>query len=229
MDIRKRLSRHPRIAFSVVVGACGIAAVWISLAASSASSGLRIANSREAVTVRSASTVAPSLIQDFSVLRQTGGTLPVSAQSRLSVPGGIVGRQGLDLAAARSSEVDGLTVWIIPGASEVCEYMSPTGGAAATPSWWGSADPVGTCGPVAESIKGNLVLWHVAAGGEVTMVGIAPDGNSAVRIAGSNGSTMSVPVANNVYVARLQHEALRSATAVELRGPEGEIEHIVIN
>lgn len=37
---------------------------------------------------------------------------------------------------------------------------------------------------------------------------------------------MTVPVVNNAYVARLEDPALQSATALELQGPEGRVEHI---
>jgi hypothetical protein len=81
------------------------------------------------------------------------------------------------------------------------------------------------CASTAETITGGLRLWH-GGGSKLTVVGVVPDGYSSVRITGSNGSAMTVPVVNNAYVARLEDPALQLATALELQGPEGRVEHI---
>jgi hypothetical protein len=217
MGINKYFSGRSSIVAGSVLGCCGIAATCVALAASSpASSALPSTKSGGSVTV------APALVRDLSVLGTTEGGLPAWAQARLSVPGGTAEEEGLNLGAARSSEVDGLTVSIIPGESNACAYIRPTG---ETPSWWGTSYPVGVCASTAETITGGLRLWH-GGGSKLTVVGVVPDGYSSVRITGSNGSAMTVPVVNNAYVARLEDPALQSATALELQGPEGRVEHI---
>ena len=226
MGIRQRITRHRRIAIGAVMGFGGIAAACVPLVGSPSASGQRLEASRQGIRL-STSAVAPSLLQDFSVLRGASIGLPVSAQASWSAPGGMAEQEGLNLSATRSSEVDGLTISIVPGASNVCEYIRPTGGAEATPSWWGEKWPVGGCGSVTNAIKGEAMLWHQSATGEVTIVGIVPDGNSSVRVTGSVATPMTVPVVKNVYVARLQDPALRLETAVEVHGPnKGAVENI---
>jgi len=225
MGISKRLSRRSSMVAGAVLGCCGIAAACIALTTPSASSALPSANAGDTATSSGAPAVAPSLVRDLSVLEESGGGLPAWAQARLSGPGGTAEEEGLDVSAARSSEVDGLTVAVIPGESNACAYIRPTGGAAEMPSWWGTSYPVGVCASVAETIAGGLRLWH-GGSGKLTLVGVVPNGYSSVRITGSGDSAMTVPVVNNAYVARLEDPALRSSTALELRGPEGHAEHI---
>ena len=224
MGISKRLSRRSSVVAGAVVGCCGSAAACIALITSSGLSA-NSANTAEAATSRSSSMVAPSLVRDLSVLEESGGGLPAWVQARLGGPSGTAEEEGLDLSAARSSEVDGLTVSIVPGQANACAYVMPTGGAAQTPSWWGRSYPVGTCASVAETIGGGLRLWH-GGSGQLTLVGVVPNGYSSVRITGTDGSAMTVPVVNNAYVARLEDPALRLGTALELRGPDGHAERI---
>lgn len=221
MGITEQLRRRSSMAAGAIIGCCGIAAACIALTTPSASS----ANTGDTATSGSTSTVSPSLVRDLSVLKESGGGLPAWAQARLSGPSGTAEEEGLDLSAARSSEIDGLTVSIIPGEANACAYIRPTGGPGETPSWWATSYPVGVCASVAETIAGGLRLWH-GSGDKLTLVGVVPNGYSSVRITGTGESAMTVPVVNNAYVARLENASLGSGTALELRGPEGHAEHI---
>jgi hypothetical protein len=129
------------------------------------------------------------------------GLQPITTRmaNRLTAPGGPTAEYGLNPSLTQEVAVNpSLHVWLVPGSEGVCviqplqmETGQPVLGAYAT-----------GCGSVATASAGGF--WGVAGdqGGEQTLVGLAPDGNSTVSVMDAEGSDQRVPVVDNVYVAK---------------------------
>lgn len=80
--------------------------------------------------------------------------------------------------------------WIVPGSTEVCLMHDAVGRIGA---------PGGICGTIAAFEQRGLAEATEASPGSPVVLGLVPNGNTSVDVTNSNGSTESVPVANNVY------------------------------
>jgi len=162
--------------------------------------------------------VSGTLIAHFASLREppvlarplTGELVPAwLANARIN-------RQfGLDPARAVSATEHGHTYWFIPGVDYVC--MSST---------WDD-DPAhrlfvsGICGSVASTTSGNMIAWKTdQTDHTVTVWGLAPDGNPRVQITFADGTSVKVPVANNIYSLTLDPgpKMYRSVTLKDAAG-----------
>lgn len=96
----------------------------------------------------------------------------------------------LNVAQAQFSESGG--VWIIPGSTKVCIFSAASGG-------WAVCDSAST--GVRPVTAGGLFMTTGPYPEQNRIVGLAPDGNTSVTVSFSNGSSQTVPVLDNVYVA----------------------------
>ncbi len=145
----------------------------------------------------SADGVSRTLVRNFATLRRspsamrrgTGGLVPAwIATTRLNQ------QFGLDPAAAVEATENGMTLWFVPGARNVCI------GALWTDNRAGRPAVSGGCGSVASANDGNMIIWHVdQLARTVTVWGLAPDTNTTVTVTLAGGSTRTVSVENNIY------------------------------
>jgi hypothetical protein len=130
------------------------------------------------------------------------------AQSLTASP---LASSGADLALSR--QVQGLAVgsaWLVPGDGSICFVFTD--------------EPVGggeTCQPDTVVTEGQLVMTSGgdAVPGTTLVAGVVPDGVSQVTLSLANGGTVSVPVAENVYIAT----ETQSVTSVTFTGPDGPV------
>jgi hypothetical protein len=113
---------------------------------------------------------------------------------------------GLDPGGARF--VGGTyPAWVVPGTNGVCIVSSGVVGP-------GVADSV--CGTTAVADAGRLAKVSATPAGVPVVVGLAPNGNTAVTVDETTGSRREVPVVNNAY------EIVGGAPGtVSLRGTSG--------
>ncbi len=97
--------------------------------------------------------------------------------------------------------------WIAPQGNQLCIIQSGVVGP-------GVADSV--CGPAQDALGGKLIKVSSTPSGEHVVVGLAPDGNSAVTLTETNGATRSVPVHENTYESIGGHPS--SVTLTEAHG-----------
>jgi hypothetical protein len=125
------------------------------------------------------------------------------------IPRDLVSGWGLAVgdAAAIANRI-GLNLWLVPGTRGTCFA-------------WTELDP-GLGGGGGDCVPNSLAL----AGGfspidgrrdEVIVVGLAPDGNKAVTLTVADGSSESVPVAQNVYLAKARN-GFRTVTLRDASG-----------
>lgn len=79
--------------------------------------------------------------------------------------------------------------WVVPGSAEVC-LVAGTIGPRSVPS--------SVCGPIAKAEAGLALMTETDAGQPVVL-GLAPNGNTSVKVTNADGTTENVPVTNNVY------------------------------
>jgi hypothetical protein len=111
-----------------------------------------------------------------------------------------------------TNNVPGLNLWLIPGSTGTCFMMTTKS----------NPLPVGGCGSNSRAVAGEqmMALESPAGypGGEV-VIGLAPNGNTSVTLTRADGSTESVPVAQNVYVA----ETAQQIKSVSVRDSAGNL------
>ncbi len=136
--------------------------------------------------------VSPVLKRHFAVFR-----LPRAAsagtESQATLPSGIaasVATNGFvqtDVANARFVSV-GSGVWVVPGSNGACLVNNDAGTSTG-------------CLTLGGVDGGGLFQMDLSAGKPVSILGLAPDGNSSVTLAFADGTTRDVPVVDNVYEA----------------------------
>lgn len=135
--------------------------------------------------------VSSRLVANFHVLRGAHAAdagspqppLPLAAVRDFTATP--ASQYGVDPALARYVVSGPVGAWIVPGANGLCIY----------------SDTGGTCGSVAGADAGTLREIVTAADGKETLVGIAPDGNSAVLVTDIAKVTHTVAVVDNLYAA----------------------------
>jgi hypothetical protein len=104
-----------------------------------------------------------------------------------------------DLAVGDATQITnsaGLDLWLVPGSAGTCLVWRDL-----PPQFGGGG---GDCVPNGMALAGELSPISGGPAG-VTVIGLAPNGNPTVRLALADGSSESVPVSQNVYLARSPH------------------------
>jgi|GEM_PF-6508987 len=103
----------------------------------------------------------------------------------------------------------GLQVWLVPGDSGSCLFWR-------YPDFSPVVADVGGCAPNSIVLTGDF--FAIAPGpGSQTIIGVAPDGNTNVTLGLGDGSSESVPVSQNVYVAQAT-QGFRTVTLKDSTG-----------
>lgn len=165
-----------------------------------------------------------AIVLHYSVLRVAR---QANAEPLPAVFGHLSSRQramGLDMNSARAITLPGrVTIWLIPGSAGTCMAVQ-SGPNSNTPV--GSDDNTAVCGAnsVGSSQVANTGLYYVEPlGGTERMVGIVPDGNSAVSVTKGDGSSITVPVIDNGFVATTP--IARQFNGFSVRSPSGSTTH----
>jgi hypothetical protein len=120
-------------------------------------------------------------------------------------------------ATAVPNTVRGLNLWVVPGSTGVCF-------ADTTLSY---ALPSGSCSPNEQVLAGKFVsVLKSPVGhpdGEVIM-GLAPNGNATVKLTLADGTSNTVPVTENAYVA----ETSQQIRTVTLRNSAGTLTTVTV-
>lgn len=127
--------------------------------------------------------------------------------------------RGLTAGQARPiRNIDGLELWVVPGSIHVCleeRASQPTQAHAPT-----ARDPRvtgwGDCVPNSMALAGEMSPIDGGPNG-VTVTGLAPNGNRTVKLVLADGSTETVPVSYNIYIARALH-GFKTVTLKDSRG-----------
>jgi hypothetical protein len=157
-----------------------------------------------------ASSVPSGLAASFAVLRRPRDpavdAVPTAGTAgAISVVGGIGQHYGVNLDLSRFvGTVDGSSVWLIPGSTGSCIYISGDGG--------------GVCGPndLASSMQGLVQHLVPVAGGATTFIGALPDGAS-VTATNTDGTRAPVSVSGAAFNVS-GDTSLRSVTIHEADG-----------
>jgi len=171
-----------------------------------------VADVRHVPVARAAAVIAPSLYENFAVLRRrrTGADhLP----SGLRPLRGCIGAQSRLVASS-----DGVRAWIVPGSASVCMIVK-------APSGWGSQSG-GRPGTTADYRAGKYVMGSLNVGPMrwkphrrlLTM--LFPDGTSDVQLRRGTQVTQRLTVENNAI-----HTRPISATSIWWRAPDGTQRH----
>ena len=172
--------------------------------------------------------IARSLEAHFALFRRAAMPLPPSAAAALS-RGNVRLAYGLNLSEAARVVSHGLTIWEVPGSWGVCQYIlgfaiRTVRTSFAHPDAHGPAG-ITECAPVAGTNAGTNMLMNISDSGKAVLVGLAPDGNSAVRVTETNGASVTVPVRENVYVfVGVQRQSWRNMPTVALRNAAGNLD-----
>ena len=185
-DTPKRPKRSATVLTALVVVA---AAVAVAAAAASSRDG--------AVRLHSAPSRAVSgrLGRVFSVLNSSHRAADSTAARTRFHPlqaGVVVGlgsaHPGVDASQAVFAGGTYPT-WVVPGSTEVCLVVGTIGPRSV---------PSAVCAPITRAESG-LALMTETDSGQPLVLGLAPDGNTMVKVTNVDGTTGSVPVSNNVY------------------------------
>ena len=157
--------------------------------------------------------IAPDQSADLAILRRP--RVPsdaLSAQQISELTDSPTAANGPNPALSRQAQgLTGGSAWVIPGDGMLCfEYDATAVGGGG-----------GTCQPDASISNGD---WPVMTGGSgpgsmTSVAGLVPDGVSQVALKLSDGSTMTVAVHENVYLATV-HGGVASVTYT---GPNGSV------
>jgi hypothetical protein len=205
-------------AIMALVGAVTVGLIANAISQASSSSPPQASHHKQAVSHR--------LRRQFGVFRTAHGAvaggsgLPSGYAEGLAEPNSLGAEYGLEPAQARYVAVTGtFHVWLVPGSRGVCLAVP----AATRESKFGTVPATGpvavsaTCGSVPDAEEGKLLMLSRSASdgtGTGTVVGLAPDGESAVKATKADGSTTELPVMQNVYEgtsAQLQSIAVAGA------------------
>jgi hypothetical protein len=128
-------------------------------------------------------TSADAMTSPMTSVGTNAQSLPAAAVRSLSV------MPGLDPSAAVF--IGGTyPVWVVPGSTAVCLIDAAMG----TPSVLG-----GVCGTTSAAEERGLAVTTENASGTPIVLGLAPRGNTSVKVTNSNGTTENVPVTSGVY------------------------------
>jgi hypothetical protein len=156
-----------------------------------------------------ASSVPSGLAASFAILRRPRDpavdAVPAAGTAgAISVVGGIGQHYGVNLDLSRFvGAVDGSSVWLIPGSTGSCIYISGDGG--------------GVCGPNdLVSMQGLVQHLVPVAGGATTFIGALPDGAS---VTATNTTDTQAPVSVSGAAFNVSGDTgLRSVTIHEAHG-----------
>jgi hypothetical protein len=179
-------SQRSVILVSALVAIVAASAVTAAMASSEGHAARPNATSKHAVSAR--------LDRIFRVLQRAnvrahGASVATDAQPLpAAVVEGLSHQVGMEPSAAVFAG-GAYATWVVPGSTEVClmhEALTP------------QDVPGGVCGSIQAAEHGLAVTSEDAAGAPV-ILGLAPDGNTSVKVTNADGTTESVPVTNNVY------------------------------
>lgn len=166
------------------------------------------------MVVRGPRRVLPAvLVRSFGVFRAaSSGRARAAAGAADQFPGvptDMASNWGLAVGDATAiPNSTGLDIWVVPGNTGTCfAWRNPS-----TPTGSG-----GDCVPNGMTLAGELSPYWGLPGGEIVVMGLAPDGNTAVKLTRPDGSAQSVTVSHNVYVA----QAPQGFKTVTLRDSQG--------
>jgi hypothetical protein len=162
-------------------------------------------------SVQVAPTTTTSQTGDLSILRRSrtaADALPASVD--LNTPGDPISGNGANPALSRRAVgISPGAAWLVPGDGVICfvaQFPIAGGGE--------------TCQPDATVNEGRMMLAGIVAPqpGLAGVAGVVPDGVSTVTVTSTDGTTTSVPVHENVYMAEL-----RGGFSVSFTGPTGTV------
>ena len=196
-DSPERPARRRRVRFPALVGRhayLSAALAVVTLAAASGAiadaSGLLGPNLSTPSPLGAAASVPSGLASSFAILRRPRDpfldALPAAgATGAISVAGGIGQHYGVDIHLSRfAGAAGGVSVWLIPGSTGTCIYVSNGGGVC------GSNDSVNKQGLVQHLIP--------VAGGATTFIGVVPDG-ATVTTMNLDGAEQRVSLAGGAF------------------------------
>jgi hypothetical protein len=157
-------------------------------------------------------TIAPDQAADLEILRRprvaSDALTPGDVQLLTATP---AAANGANVELSRRAQ--GITngaAWLIPGDAMICfVYDNPPAGGG------------GTCQPDASVSNGQFPVetgGSIKAPGMTSVAGVVPDGVPQVTLNISDGTTVTVPVHENVYLATI-HGGLTSVTYTGTDGP----------
>ena len=177
------MKRHTRLL--VLVAAAPTVLVAVAIAAAMGANGAKTA--KPVVAVR-----RPVSSRLYHLIKTLARARPAAASSHpvpVAVLEGTTQQVGISPSAAVFA--GGVyPTWIIPGSTEVCLMHGALGRL-------GTAG--GICGLISAFEQRGLAEVAEVSSGVKVVLGLVPSGNVSVEVTNSDGSTESVPVADNVY------------------------------
>jgi len=157
-----------------------------------------------------------ALVRSFRVIRRTSRARawsPAGPAGRFpGVPVDLVSGWGLAVGDAPAiANSIGLNLWLVPGNSGTCFAWTKPGAK--------FAGGGGDCVPNRLALAGAFSPIMGGLDG-VTVIGLAPNGNKTVTLTLADGSSESVPVSHNVYVAKAPH-GFKTVTLKDATGTLG--------
>ncbi|MGA2454561.1 MAG: hypothetical protein ABSG93_13670 [Solirubrobacteraceae bacterium] len=195
-QLRRKLAAHRLVAVACVAGLVVLVCGAIALGTTDSSTDVP-----PEATGSVATTIESSDLGSFEILRRSQTAADtVLPQDEVAFSGA----SGANLALAR--RVQGLSegdAWVVPGKGSVCLIAN------------GSA----SCTTNSAAADGKLVLISGSdkSPGVETVAGVVPDGVGTVSAHLSDGSSQSLAVHENVYLARVSG----SVTGTSFNGPNG--------
>jgi hypothetical protein len=80
--------------------------------------------------------------------------------------------------------------WVVPGGTTICVVVGTTGP---------TSVPSSACGSISVAEQRGLAISTENSNGAPIVIGLAPNGNTSVEATNTDGTTETIPVANNVY------------------------------
>lgn len=128
-----------------------------------------------------ASPIAPAGARDLS---------SVLAGSLVAIPGGLES-SATEVVSARYPVV------VVPGETGICLLNGPVGVSPAAAAMSGRLG--GVCGAKSSADEHGFAETTESASGAPVVIGLAPRGNTSVRVTYASGAIEKVPVVNNIY------------------------------
>jgi hypothetical protein len=216
----RTLRRHGGL---LVAGALGaLATVSVSLALASVEDSTPVpSGAYEAGTLAPlASTVDPADQAAFGILRRavSAGDAVSAAQAQAASSDSFSGMFGANVALARRANGLGALgdAWVVPGDGSIC--LIAEGNVGAVDDALGGA----ACEADAGATVGQLEMVAASEGapGTLLVVGVVPDGVASVSLTLADGTTQTLSVNDNVYMAEVQGGA---SPEVDFAGPDGAV------
>jgi len=213
------------------VGYIGIAIGTAAIAGVAITAGAATPPARPARTTDHASTQGPHVRTTpriSTVQRRTFGIFRQASSASEPLPSGAAGQlantlavknYGANVKLARNAGVQSGAAWVAPGNGHTCLIANTDrvpDGADTLPSGLAS------CAPDGQAANGDLIMSFTAQKPHQQFVaGLLPDGIRAVSANLTDGSTITVPVTNNVYTVR--PDGSTSVASVRFANADGTI------